>query len=135
MKIISAEIHDFMRIEVVEISPEGDVVEITGANGQGKSSVLDGIMFALGGAKVAPAQAVRRGASKASVKLDLGEITVERQRGEGADKLVVKSKDGGVHPKAQGLLDGLVGGLAFDPMGFEQLDGKRQREVLLGILG
>lgn len=135
MKIQRATIQNFMRVELVEITPAGDVVELTGENGQGKSSVLDGIMFALGGGKAAPREAVRRGAAKARVLLDLGDITVERVRGEGADKLIVRNKEGAVFPKGQGKLDALVGGLAFDPMAFMDLPPAKQRELLLQILG
>lgn len=136
MKIHRATVQNFLRVELVEITPTGDVVEITGENGAGKSSVLDGIMFALGGGKAAPKEAVRRGADKARVLLDLGDITVERVRGEGsADKLVVRNKEGAVFPRGQGKLDALVGGLAFDPMAFMDLPPAKQREMLLQILG
>ena len=43
MQIVSAFIQNFKRVEVVEVDQAGEVVEVTGANAQGKSSILDAI--------------------------------------------------------------------------------------------
>ena len=51
MKIIKFEAEHVKRIAVVEITPAGHVVEITGKNGQGKTSVLDSIWWALAGTR------------------------------------------------------------------------------------
>ncbi len=47
MKIVQLQAENVKRLKAVEISPEGHIVEITGRNGQGKSSVLDAIWWAL----------------------------------------------------------------------------------------
>lgn len=50
MKIISLKSENVKRLSVVEVIPKDKaLVIVAGKNGQGKSSVLDSIMFALAG--------------------------------------------------------------------------------------
>ena len=51
MKIISLHAENFKRLSAVDITPQGDLVVLSGANEQGKSSVLDAIMSALCGGR------------------------------------------------------------------------------------
>ena len=53
MRIVRLQAEGFKRIVAVDITPEGDLVEVRGNNENGKSSVLDAIFAALGGAEVA----------------------------------------------------------------------------------
>lgn len=137
MRIVSASIQNFKRIEVIEIEPDGSVIEVTGANEQGKSSVLDAIEAALGGKRHEPAQPIRRGAEEegARVVLDLGDLVVERRWSAASDRLVLKTPDGASFPKAQSRLDQLIGGLAFDPLEFMTKKPSEQRETLLELAG
>lgn len=49
MKIIRLDAANVKRLKAVEITPDGTLQVVTGANGAGKSSVLDAIWLALGG--------------------------------------------------------------------------------------
>jgi DNA repair exonuclease SbcCD ATPase subunit len=132
-----------MILRVVEITPgEGPVVTISGRNGQGKTSVLDAIYFALTGEK--PVEPIRVGEERAAVKLVLGDgstppITVTRIVSRGLDdklKATLKVEgDGVLYRKPQDVLDGLMGALSFDPLEFVRLAPKIQREKLLTLLG
>lgn len=51
MKIVKLTAENIKRLKAVEITPTGALVEVTGKNGQGKSSVLDAIWWALAGAE------------------------------------------------------------------------------------
>ena len=63
MQIGELRTKNFKGVEEVVIHSAGRrVVLIGGRNGQGKSSVLDSILAALGGAKALPSEPVRRGA-------------------------------------------------------------------------
>ena len=138
MRIIKASFQNFKRIEVVEITPAGRIVEITGANGNGKTSVLDGIQVTLGGKKYNPKEPIRRGAESARVALILGEDgapLLEVERRWNPDKLVVKSADGADYGAAQKKLDRFVDAFAFDPIGIMDLKGKEQRAKFLELLG
>ena len=50
LRVIEMYAENVKRLTVVQIAPAGDVVTISGDNGQGKTSVLDAIMWGLGGA-------------------------------------------------------------------------------------
>ncbi len=51
MQIISLQAENIKRLTAVEIKPDGALVQITGRNGAGKSSVLDAIWWALSSAR------------------------------------------------------------------------------------
>lgn len=129
MKIIEFRAENFKRLNVVEIRPNPGLNQITGKNGNGKTSVLDGIWAALGGAAASPDKPIRTGAAKGKVFLDLGDYTVERKYSEsGGNTLTIKGKDGGKH--GQNLLDDLVGDLTFDPLQFAKLNPKQRYNEL-----
>ncbi len=135
MKILKLTAENIKKLRVVEITPDGNVVEITGPNASGKSSVLDSIYYALAGAKEIPSQPIRRGALKAKVKLDLGEITVERRFSQsGGSSLVVEAADGSSVTSPQKMLDKLLGTLTFDPLAFTRMDAKKQLEELKNLV-
>lgn len=136
MKIIQLRSNNVKRLTAVQITPTGDLVVIGGKNGAGKSSVLDSIMFAMAGKDSLPAMPVRRGASKAKVELDLGDIVVVRTfTPGGGTNLTVKSKDGRKFPSPQTLLDSLTGRLSFDPLEFSRQKPDEQAEVLRSLVG
>lgn len=135
MKIIRALVENFKRIDVVEVTPAGDIVEITGKNRAGKSSLLDAIEAALGGKRRQPKMPIRKGKERARVVVDLGDIVVERIWTGADDRLVVKNKDGYSAPGPQRILNDLVGGLAFDPLAFMESSPADQRETLLRLCG
>jgi len=133
MKIIELRSENLKRLQAVEIRPDSNLVQITGKNGQGKSSVLDSIWYALAGAKTLPGQPIRRGANQAVIKLDMGEIVVKRTfrrepEGEGfTTKLEVV---GNVRGTPQQMLDSLLDSLAFDPLEFARMDPRKQADLL-----
>lgn len=47
MKIIALQAENVKRLVAIEIRPDGNLVQITGKNGAGKTSVLDCIWWAL----------------------------------------------------------------------------------------
>lgn len=135
MKILRFTAENIKKLKVVSITPTGAVVEITGANGSGKTSVLDAIFYALGGAKDIPTQPIRRGQTKAHVALDLGDITVIRKFSKDTGtSLVVEAKNGARYPTPQRMLDELLGKLTFDPLAFSRMDPKKQLEQIRSMV-
>jgi DNA repair ATPase RecN len=135
MKIVELRAERFKRLSAVEISPAGDVVIISGKNGAGKSSVLDAIWLALGGAPAAKdsgtTRPVKDGEADALVRLDLGEIVVTRKwTADGGSTLTVEGAKGKKFSSPQTLLDSLVGSLSFDPLAFSRMSPKDQRKAL-----
>lgn len=139
MKIIQLTAENVKKLTAVQISPDGNMVQITGKNGQGKTSVLDSIWWALAGTENIQKQPIRAGADKAKIVLKLGtskdvELIVERRFSEKASYLEVKTADGAKYPSPQKMLDDLLGSLTFDPLDFMRRDGKGQFEVLKGLV-
>jgi hypothetical protein len=138
MKIVQLKSQNVKRLTAVEITPDpsGNLVVLGGKNGAGKSSVLDSIMYALAGANSLPAAPVRKGQSKGVVRLDLGDLTVERVFvAGGSTRLTVRGKDGKAFGSPQAVLDKLCGKVAFDPLAFSRQKPKEQLELLKGLVG
>lgn len=137
MKVISLTTTNYKRAKRVEIKPdpEGNLVIVAGKNGQGKSSVLDSIAAALGGAnsKTTP-KPIRDGEDRAEIVLETEELTVTRVFTPSGSRLTLTSKDGAKYPKAQAKLDELVGDLSMDPLAFTLLDDKKQLAQLLELV-
>lgn len=135
-KIINLKSENVKRLKAVEITPDGNLVVIGGKNGAGKTSVLDSIMYALGGSKSLPTVPVHKGEEKAVVELDLGDIVVKRTfTSAGGGQLTVTNKDGLKYPSPQAILDGLVGRLSFDPLEFARQEPVVQAETLRTLVG
>lgn len=136
MKIISLTAENVKRLKAVEITPDGNVVTITGRNAQGKTSVLDAIWLALGGGPAAKGttRPIRDGEAKASVTLDLGDFIVTRTWTGAKSTLTVKSREGATFSGPQGVLDALVGRLSFDPLEFTRLSAREQTAALLDLV-
>lgn len=135
MRIIELRATNIKRLVAVQITPDKDVVEITGKNGNGKSSVLDAIWWALSGAKQIQKKPIRDGEEVAEVFLDLGKFTVRRrfiaqEDGDYTTSLKVTNKDGSKFSNAQSVLNAVMGKLSFDPLAFTRMKPKEQFDLL-----
>ena len=89
-KITAVSIENFKRIAQVNFSPDEMGITIIGGNNrQGKTSVLDAIMWGLGGAKFAPSQPNNlNGHGDAEIRIALNNgVTVERKGKNGSIKV------------------------------------------------
>ncbi len=134
--IVGLQVENLKRIKAVSIKPSKQgVVQITGKNGQGKTSIIDAIEYALSGGKSLPSEPVRRGTKKARTVVDLGDLVVERTFTPDGSQLVVRSAEGARFDKPQALLDRLVGVLTFDPLAFTRMKPSEQRDTLMRVAG
>jgi DNA repair exonuclease SbcCD ATPase subunit len=135
-RIVKLTASNVKRIEAVEIEPDGNVVVIGGDNGQGKSSVLDSILYGLVGKKSMPPKPVRSGEGKSEIKIDLGDFEVIRTIKENSTQtLKIQSKDGSYYSSPQQKLDAIVSELSFDPVEFMNKPTKAQAETLKKLVG
>lgn len=139
-KIVQLSVENVKRIQAVNIKPDGSLVVVGGKHGNGKSSVLDSIMYALGGTDVIPPVPLRNGTDKGHVTVNLGDIVVTRKfsrkrDGEVSTTLEIKRANGDKVSSPQALLDSLCGQLAFDPLEFSRLKPKQQLEQLKSLVG
>jgi DNA repair exonuclease SbcCD ATPase subunit len=136
MKIVRLEAENVKKLKAVTITPDGAIVQITGPNGSGKTSVLDAIYMALAGKRAIDSEPVRSGTESARILLDLGEVIVRRtfRADDGTTKLEVMTVDGARFPSPQKMLDSLLGTLTFDPLAFSRADAKGQLETLKALV-
>jgi DNA repair exonuclease SbcCD ATPase subunit len=140
MKIVKLQSENIKRIRAVEVTPDpkGGLVIIGGNNEQGKTSVLDSIMYALGGKGTIPPEPLRKGAEHghATVHLDEQNLLVTRTFTEaGGGQLRVETTDGAMFRSPQKMLDDLVGALSFDPVAFKMEKPQRQVEIVRKLVG
>ncbi len=126
MKILHFKAQNVRGIKVVDISPNGDVVTLSGKNGAGKSTVLNAIQNTLTSGKLP----VRNGEKKGTVTIDLGDYTVNRTVTEKTDRLVIKNKDGATYPSPREFLSKFIGEMSIDPLAFIRLKERDQLNVL-----
>ncbi len=136
LKILSLAIHNLMRVVAVEITPDGDVITISGANEQGKSSVINAIWIGLGGAAAVPDMPIRKGEKEGFLEMNLGgEYVVRRvftidDDGTLHDKLTVRGADGHRLSSAQTILNGLRSKYTIDATLFDRMKPEEQFEAL-----
>lgn len=133
MKIIALTAENIKKLTAVEITPAGHIVQIVGKNGQGKTAVLDSIWWAIAGTEHIQSQPIRKGEKTARIKLDLGELKIERRFTEKNSYLVVENAEGARYPSPQKMLDGLIGALSFDPLAFARMEPRKQFDELRRI--
>jgi hypothetical protein len=134
VRIDALELENVKRVRVVEMEPSPDgLTVIGGRNGQGKTSVLDAIAWALGGNKKRPDEPNRRGAATpARLRVELSNgIVVERKGKNGT--LHVTDESG--QKAGQALLDEFVGQLALDLPKFMAGTDAEKATALLQTLG
>jgi len=134
LKIIRLVAENVKKLRAIQITPEGHIVQISGKNAAGKTSVLDSIWYALGGGHALPEEPIRKGAARGEIHLDLGEMIVTRTFTRKGSHLKVISKDGLEWKSPQKLLDQLIGKLSFDPLAFARMDEAKQRELLISMV-
>ena len=134
VRITALEMSNVKRIKAVALEPApAGLTVIGGKNGQGKTSVLDGIAWALGGERFRPDAAKREGSvldPELRVQLSNG-LTVIRKGPKSA--LTVVDETG--KRSGQQLLNEFVESLALDLPKFLHASDKERANILLGILG
>lgn len=134
-RILGLRAENFKKLTVVNITPDGNVIKITGKNGHGKTSVLDAIEAAIEGAKHIPRKPIRTGSKDAMITLVIGDektdLIVKRRFTEGGGTtLTVETANGARKEKPQNILNALIGALSFDPADFSRRPAAEQSDML-----
>lgn len=79
MKILKLISRNIKKIKAVEINPKGNMVVIGGKNEQGKSSILDSIIYALNGKESIPEKPIRDGETQATVLVQTEDYIITRE--------------------------------------------------------
>jgi len=134
VSISKFEIENVKRVKVVKVKPDATGLTILGGdNGQGKTSVLDAIAYALGGEKYRPSKFSREGsANPGTIKIVMSNGLVVERKGKNA---ALKVTDPSGQKAGQTLLDSFVSTLALDLPKFLEASSKEKANTLLKIIG
>lgn len=138
MKVYNLEVDNYKRLKAINLTPEDDMIILQGENEQGKSTIIDSIFVAMGGKL--PEKPIRDNEERAEINLDIGEYRVKRvitKKKDGGynSYLTIKDKDGTKMSSPQKIIDDIMGKITFDPLEFAKYDAKKQRDVLLELVG
>ena len=134
IKINTLQVENVKRVKAVALEPSANgLTVIGGKNGQGKTSVLDAIAWALGGDRYRPSNAEREGSTlPPHIKLELSNgLTVERSGKNSALKVV----DTTGKRSGQQLLNEFVEQLAIDLPRFLRASNHEKADTLLQVIG
>ena len=132
--IVSLDIDGVKRIRAVHVEPrQTGLTVIAGRNGQGKTSVLESIMAALGGDSYR--QQVNDGTDKGEIRIKLSNgLEVARTiKADGASTLKVKCLDGS--RGSQTLLNKFISGFALNVPSFMSASAREKVKALLDVIG
>ena len=134
IKINKLEIENVKRVKAVKIEPtQNGLTVLGGKNGQGKTSVLDSIAWALGGDKYRPSEPQREGSViPPNLHMIMSNGLIVERKGKNSDLKVI---DPNGQKGGQQLLNDFVEQLALDLPRFMQSSSKEKANTLLQIIG
>ena len=134
VKINTLEVENVKRVKAVTLTPsENGLTILGGNNGQGKTSVLDAICWAVGGNKFKPSNAARDGAyTDPHIRLTLSNGLVVERAGKNAALKVIDPQG---NKSGQALLDSFISELALNLPKFLNASDKEKADTLLRIIG
>lgn len=134
IKINKLEIENVKRVKAVSLEPtQNGLTVIGGRNGQGKTSILDSIAWALGGNKYKPSQPHREGSVlPPNLQISLSNGLEIKRDGKNSDLKVI---DPSGQKAGQKLLDSFVEEFALNLPKFMESSNADKARTLLQIIG
>lgn len=134
LKINNLEIENVKRVKAVKLEPtQSGLTVIGGKNGQGKTSVLDAIAWALGGDKFKPSTPERDGSMvPPNLKVVLSNGLVVERTGKNSSLKVIDTKG---NKAGQQLLNEFIEQMALNLPKFMAANNKEKASILLQIIG
>lgn len=133
-KILEICVQNIQRVKLVRFRPKGNMVQITGANGQGKTSFLDAVEMLLCGKDAISSEPIRRGAESGKAEMRLlhedEELRIERSITKKGSYLAITNPEGVPKKSPQALLERFFGTHTVDPLAFIRMSAKEQAEIV-----
>lgn len=139
MKVVRIIGENVRSIKVIDIRPNEHLTQISGANGAGKTTVLDLILYGLAPRKTLPTKLLRKGTTRGKLRIDLKDdlegYTVLRDLDENGGNLSIEPTNTKHMIKDPvEWLEKITGKLGFDPLEFMRFKPEEQFAVLRGIV-
>lgn len=138
MNVVGITIKNLLGIEELELHPEGNVVQVIGKNGSGKSSTLESIKAALGVSSYS--NLVRNGEKQGEVVIDMKDMVISKKfKAEGSDSLVIQGKIAGTDTMSNisspaKVLKGLISPNSVDPLSLLTAKPKELLDAVLNAI-
>ena len=134
VKIIELQVENCKKVQAIKISvDESGLYIVGGNNAEGKTTLLDMIMFALGGDKHRPSNIKREGSnSDPYIKITLNNGFIVERKGKNS---ALKVSDPNGAAAGQTLLNKFISQFALDVPKFLKSTDKEKSEILLQIIG
>ena len=128
------QVENLKKVKAVKLEPSASgLTVIGGRNGQGKTSILDALAWALGGEKFRPGNPARDGAlTPPNLHVELSNGIVVERRGQNSSLKVIDSTG---KKSGQRLLNEFISTLALDLPSFMHASEKEKADTLLRIIG
>lgn len=133
MKITHIKVSNYRGIAALEADIPAAGVIAQGRNGAGKTSVLRALQAALAARDVGP-DAIRIGADKAEILVNLDDLTVRRLITPKSTSVSVETAAGDVKKKPQTVLTELLGTSPLDPLDFFLAAPKKRIELVVAAV-
>lgn len=131
MRATKIRLTNILGIDDIEITP-GQVTRIEGRNGEGKSSIIEGLKSLFAGGN--DVTLLRNGAEKGEIALELSDGTeISRKVTGNGSTLSVKHATFGKVSKPQGVVETLANIASVNPVHFLSLAPKKRVEYLLEV--
>jgi hypothetical protein len=135
-RIIKLESENIQRIKAATFEPAKHRNVIAGKNGNGKTSLISTIFFAIGGKSAISERPVREGEQTALARIETDDLIITRNwTNPETSYLKVQTKAGAKIANAQTYLDSIFGQISFDPMEFVSMDSKSKINTLKKVVG
>lgn len=136
-KVTELRVENVKRIKYIAVTLGDGVVRVAGDNGQGKTSALDSIAYALRGTRNIPEEPIRNGEESGSILLKTSDgYQVERTFKQGkTSSLKITNAEGAPQKAPQSLADSWWSDVAADPLEFSRAKPERRLEVLRELTG
>jgi len=130
-----------MKVKAAFIKPSDNLIMIQGENESGKSSILDSIVMTFKGDRSLPEMPVRKGSKKGEIviKIDgndkIPPFTITRTITDKKASIKIEPLEVLHGETPRSFMDKIIGSVSFDPLEFINQEGKKQRQVLLELIG
>lgn len=135
LNVAGIKITNMLGIQELELQPDGNVIQVSGGNGKGKTSILESIKAALGVSTYS--NLVRNGESVGEVVIDLNDLVISKKfKAGGTDALTIKGRIANTDAMSNisspaKVLKGLISPNSVDPL---QLLMAKPRDLLDVVL-